>query len=114
MGERPHGVVGVRSAARSVGNGKPRLLVIGIGMANRNNQAVFACRFQARSRTKHLRGNGDEPRVSPRCLQKAFAQALRRRLDPFDRMYASPYVADERPLNGEPQSFSTGLLCPVL
>ena len=74
--EGPHGVVGVRGASRSARDGKPRLLVIGIRMAHRNNQAGFARRFDARGCSEHLGSDGNQAGLSFRSLEKALEQSL--------------------------------------
>ena len=66
----------MRRAARPVGNGKTRLLVIRIGVAHRNDQARLACCFDAWSRAQHFRSNGNQPRLSFGSLKETVEQIL--------------------------------------
>src|SRR2546426_11055604 len=94
MSEWPHGVVHMGGAARPVRDREAGLLVVGIRVAQRNDQACMERRFYAGRGAKNLGCNCQEPRIPRGCLEKALEQVRGRQLDPLDWMNAAARVAE--------------------
>ena len=109
-----HGVVEVSSAARPPGHRRTSLLVGRVGMPHRNDQAGFSRRIDARSGTEQFRCNRQNPGIPRGGLEEAAECFRRRQLNPFSGMNSSALLADEGPLEMDPQDFRAGFVRFVL
>src|SRR6266576_1835052 len=109
MRKRTHGVVEVSSAARPPGHRRTSLLVGRVGMPHRNDQAGFSRRIDARSGAEQFRCNRQNPGIPRGGLEEAAECFRRRQLNPFSGMNSAALLADEGPLEMDPQDFRAGI-----